>query len=49
MAVRTWRVFGANGHKQQESFEPSYKYDFFCAKMGANKYIYHRGLDSYKP
>lgn len=29
MAVaRTWRVFGANGHRQRESFEPSYKYDW---------------------
>lgn len=26
--VRTWRVFGANGHRQRESFEPSYKYDW---------------------
>lgn len=29
MAVaRTWRVWGANGHRQRESFEPSYKYDW---------------------
>lgn len=28
MVVRTWRVFGANGHRQRESFEPSYKYDW---------------------
>lgn len=27
-ATRTWRVFGANGHRQRESFEPSYKYDW---------------------
>lgn len=26
--TRTWRVWGANGHRQRESFEPSYKYDW---------------------
>ena len=25
--TRTWRVWGVNGHRQRESFEPSYKYD----------------------
>lgn len=26
--TRTWRVWGVNGHRQRESFEPSYKYDW---------------------
>lgn len=29
MAVtRGWKVYGANGHRQRESFRDSYKYDF---------------------
>lgn len=29
MAVtRTWKVYGADGHRQRESFNNSYKYDF---------------------
>lgn len=26
--VRTWKVYGAEGHRQRESFFPSYSYDF---------------------
>lgn len=29
MAVtRAWKVYGADGHRQRESFHESYKYDF---------------------
>ena len=29
MAVtRTWKIYGADGHRQRESFGKSYKYDF---------------------
>lgn len=28
MITRTWKVYGANGHRQTESFNPSYRYDF---------------------
>lgn len=28
MTTRTWKVYGANGHRMKESFSPSYKYDF---------------------
>lgn len=37
MAVtRTWRVYGRDGHRQKESFRPSYVYDFTDS-------YYHRG------
>ena len=26
--TRTWRVYGADGHRQRESFNESYRYDF---------------------
>ncbi len=26
--TRTWKVYGAEGHRQRESFSESYKYDF---------------------
>ena len=26
--TRAWRVYGAEGHRQRESFSPSYQYDF---------------------
>ena len=28
MITRTWKVYGAEGHRQCESFNKSYKYDF---------------------
>lgn len=29
MAItRSWKVYGASGHRQRESFYPSYEYDF---------------------
>lgn len=28
MIKRSWKVYGADGHRQRESFSPSYKYDF---------------------
>lgn len=28
MVVMAWRVYGADGHRQKESFSPSYKHDF---------------------
>ena len=28
MKTRMWKVYGAYGHRQRESFCPSYKYDF---------------------
>ena len=28
MITRTWKVYGAEGHRQRESFNKSYKYDF---------------------
>ena len=28
MITRTWKVYGANGHRQGESFNKSYVYDF---------------------
>lgn len=27
-ATMAWRVYGENGHRQRESFYPSYRYDF---------------------
>ena len=26
--TKTWKVYGADGHRQRESFNTSYKYDF---------------------
>lgn len=28
MKTRTWRIYGRDGHRQRESFNDSYKYDF---------------------
>lgn len=28
MVTKAWKVYGANGHRQRESFSKSYKYDF---------------------
>lgn len=28
MVTRTWKVYGTEGHRQRESFFPSYQYDF---------------------
>ena len=28
IVTRSWKVYGANGHRQRESFSKSYKYDF---------------------
>ena len=28
MVKRSWKVYGMEGHRQRESFSPSYKYDF---------------------
>lgn len=28
MTTRVWKVYGAEGHRQRESFNPSYAYDF---------------------
>lgn len=28
MVTRTWKVYGINGHRQKESFNDSYRYDF---------------------
>lgn len=28
MVTRTWKVYGVDGHRQRESFNSSYRYDF---------------------
>lgn len=28
MVTKTWKVYGEEGHRQRESFAPSYRYDF---------------------
>lgn len=28
MVTRTWKIYGIEGHRQRESFNESYKYDF---------------------
>ena len=28
MVTRTWKIYGAEGHRQRESFNESYRYDF---------------------
>ena len=28
MFTKAWKVYGLDGHKQRESFSPSYTYDF---------------------
>ena len=28
MKTRTWKIYGREGHRQRESFNQSYKYDF---------------------
>ena len=33
-ATRVWKVYGADGHRQRESFNSSYKYDFSNEKEG---------------
>lgn len=38
MAItRSWRIYGAPGHRQRESFCPSYEYDFSDAYDGIRK------------
>lgn len=32
--TRTWKVYGAAGHRQRESFCDSYRYDFSCDEDG---------------
>lgn len=32
--TRKWRVYGADGHRQRETFRPSFRYDFSNAKSG---------------
>lgn len=34
MITRTWKVYGANGHRQGESFNKSYVYDFSSKEAG---------------
>ena len=34
MTTRMWRVYGADGHRQKESFFHSYTYDFSDEKFG---------------
>ena len=34
MVTRSWKVYGAWGHRQRESFFPSYKYDFSDDEKG---------------
>lgn len=34
MITRAWRVYGEEGHRQRESFSPSYKYDFSSDRDG---------------
>lgn len=35
--TRSWKVYGAAGHRQRESFYPSYSYDFSTEKDGVRK------------
>ena len=35
--TRAWKVFGSDGHRQRESFYPSYEYDFSCSRDGVRK------------
>lgn len=32
--TKAWKVYGREGHRQRESFSPSFKYDFSSAKEG---------------
>ena len=32
--TRTWKIFGAPGHRQKESFYPSVKYDWSDKNFG---------------
>lgn len=34
MTTRTWKVYGDDGHRQRESFNTSYKWDFSDDKCG---------------
>lgn len=34
MVTRTWKVYGIDGHRQRESFAPSYRYDFSNGVQG---------------
>lgn len=34
MKTRTWKIYGAEGHRQRESFGKSYCYDFSDEKIG---------------
>ena len=40
MAItRSWKVYGAPGHRQRESFYPSYEYDFSDELFGGIRKI----------
>lgn len=32
--TKTWRVYGAEGHRQRESFRPSFRWDFSNERNG---------------
>ena len=34
MVTRAWKVYGTEGHRQRESFFPSYQYDFSNEQNG---------------
>lgn len=34
MFTKAWKVYGADGHRQRESFNESYRYDFSCEEDG---------------
>lgn len=34
MVTRTWKVYGMDGHRQKESFNKSYVYNFSCESDG---------------
>lgn len=34
MFIKAWKVYGAEGHRQRESFNKSYRYDFSNEKDG---------------
>lgn len=34
MVTRCWKIYGMDGHRQRESFNSSYTYDFSCEKDG---------------
>lgn len=34
MVTKAWKVYGIDGHRQKESFNESYVYDFSCEEDG---------------